>query len=313
MEQPHATLFNRETAKQQISDNLSQQLNVLQDVANYGSNLIVRAFVSSDRNMPAIITCYVFLKQVVSMVDAVEVLLSQGAGHAAHLAARSAFEASLYIDYILEGDSELRANRFYVADIREQQRWARMLVSGTSEAAALDELRKSIDAGSLSGDPVHSATAAAMLSESDRVLGQKGLAEIVTQFEAARGRRKYDVQWYSLDGLANARQLAKYLNRLAEYEIFYSRGSQVMHTGTYKDHVRFVDGQVHATPIRHVLDFSHLVHHVLIVALHSYRRVVERYRSGEVNALAEYYRKNWQQAMLQPPKINHEFTPTSPM
>ena len=282
----------------------------LRDVANYGSNLIVRAFVSSPRDMAAIVACYVFLKQIVAMVDAVHVLLSEGAGYASHLPARSAFEASLYLHYVIENDSERRAKRYYVADIREQKGWARKLIAGTPEAEELEELRKSIDVESFLGDPESTSVANSMLQDAARVLGQPELLAIDAEFDAIRRGRKRDVAWYALDGIPNIRQLAKHLGRLAEYETFYSRGSQAMHSGTYKDHVRFIDNQLHAIPIRHIMDFNHLIQSVLIVAVSSMRRVVERYRSGEINDLNRRYLTEWREAMMHTPTVNYKFNAT---
>lgn len=113
-ESPHPAILNREEAQGHAREHFSPQLALLRDLANYGSNLVIRAFNSSPKKMEDAVICGVLLKQIVAMLDAVEVLLSAGVAQAAFLPARAAFEASLYLDWILLGDSERKAQCYIV-------------------------------------------------------------------------------------------------------------------------------------------------------------------------------------------------------
>ena len=73
----------------------SKHIDLLVDLANYGSNLIPRVYDSSNKKLEDIVVIGVLLKQVVSMIDAVEILVSNGAVGPANLQARAAFESSL--------------------------------------------------------------------------------------------------------------------------------------------------------------------------------------------------------------------------
>ena len=103
-EKPFDPLLHRELHIHDVQENFSQQLLLLRDVVNYGTNLIPAAFNSSDRALVDIVVIPVLLKQLVSMLDAYEVLVSNACVPASVLHYRSAFEASLYIDFILSGD-----------------------------------------------------------------------------------------------------------------------------------------------------------------------------------------------------------------
>src|SRR5690349_613502 len=107
-EQPHA-LLDREAAIRDVARALGKHLELLRDMTNYGSNLVVRAYHSSPMGMSDLVVCGVLLKQVVAMLDSVEVLLSAGTAHGAHLPARAAFEASAYLEWILVSDSDRKA------------------------------------------------------------------------------------------------------------------------------------------------------------------------------------------------------------
>ena len=139
-ETPHPAILNREEVKAVALQHFAKQTELLRDLANYGSNLIVRAFDSSPKKMAEVVVCGVLLKQVVAMVDAAEVLLSAGCGHASFLPARTAFEASIYIDWIFAGDSERRATRYVVANYRDERLWASRVIPGTAEEIAFTKI-----------------------------------------------------------------------------------------------------------------------------------------------------------------------------
>lgn len=308
-ETPHQTLLNRETTRVQISKNFGPQLDVLRDVVDYGSNLIFRAFASSERDMVAIVTCFVFLKQIVAMTDSIEVLLKEGAGHACHLPVRSAFEASLYLHYIVEGDSAKRAYRYYAANLREQANWAKKLTPGTPESEQLQALQESVGISTPFPSEVLEA-ATASLEEVERILRQPHLATAEAELAAAKKRGNRHPSWYSMEGHTTLRKLAIHLSQLVEYETFYARGSQVIHTGSYRDHVRFVDQEIQVHPIRHVMDFTGVMQAVFAVTVATYRRVIVRYRSGEIDAFTTKYRNDWQKVFMELPTVKYEFNAT---
>jgi hypothetical protein len=61
-------------------------------ISQTSSNLIIRAFESSSKQMADVVLFEVLLKQVVAMIDAVEVLLSAGIAQPAYLPSRAAID-----------------------------------------------------------------------------------------------------------------------------------------------------------------------------------------------------------------------------
>lgn len=305
-DQPNVNLLNRERAKADVSAHLMPQLVAIRSLVDYGSHLIERALAAEPQGVGNVIANGVFLKQVVAMADAVEVLLAEGSAYACHLPARGAFEASLYLDYLLEKDTERRALRFYVGDVRDQLTWARKAIPGTLESVAQEALERSI--GAVGDRTDRETTARRALEERLAHLAKPNLKSIDEEFSARRGKAKFDPPWYSLDGIQSVRSLAKHLNRLAEYETFYSRGSQIMHAGTYRDHLNVLSGgEVAFIPIRHVSDMSALLRSVFTVTLASYSKVVETYLSEEAEAVRELYVRKWREPFIGMPNINVEY------
>jgi hypothetical protein len=256
--------------------------------------------------MAEVIAIGVHLKQ---MVDAVEVLLSAGCGHAAFLPARTAFEASVYADWIMESDSDRRATRYLVGNYRDERLWAVRATLGTIEEKAMSQVTALLGFNVHSNRPALATEAAKHLVEVNRVLSQASLKAIDQEFDAARGKRKKrrDVEWYELDGLASIRQVAEKVGRLPEYTFLYSKGSQVTHTGSYKDQIRFKKGEVRFLPVRHVADVNMLLNSVCSSVFASYRKILERYRPGEVSAFGKKYLEDWREPFQNVTRVKYNF------
>lgn len=306
-ETPHPAILNREEVTAVAEQHFSKQTELLRDLANYGSNLVIRAFDSSPKKMAEIVVCGVLLKQVVAMVDAAEVLLSAGCGHASFLPARTAFEASIYIDWIFDGDSERRATRYIVGNYRDERLWTSRVTPGTAEEIAFTKIAQFLGVDIHANRPELVGEAASHLSEINRILAQPSLASVDQEFIAARGKRKRDPEWYELDGLQSIRQVAEKVGRLPEYEFFYSKGSQVAHTGTYKDHVRFVDGQVRFKPIRHLADVNMLLNFIVSICVGTFKKTLDRYRPGETVAFAKKYLEDWRDPFMNAVPVKYNF------
>lgn len=69
-------ILNREEPVEALNKHFKDALNLILNVVDYGTNLIPRCFKSSDRKLEDIITLAVLLKQIVSMLDGLEVLVS---------------------------------------------------------------------------------------------------------------------------------------------------------------------------------------------------------------------------------------------
>jgi hypothetical protein len=307
-ESPHPAILSREEPRAVAEQHLAKQMALLRDLANYGSNLVIRAFDSSPKKMAEVVTCGVLLKQIVAMVDSAEVLLSAGCGHAAFLPARTAFEASIYADWILKSHSEIRATRYIVGNYRDERLWANRVIPGTKEQQAMSRVAAMLGLDVHAARPTLSTNATIHLAEVNRILAQPELQKVDQEFTALRGKRSRDPEWYELDGGPRSiREMAERVERLPEYEFFYSKGSQVAHTGTYKDHVRFKSGQVRFLPIRHLGDVNLLLNFVGAVAIGSYKKVLERYRPGELPAFRTKYLEDWRDAYQNVTAVKYNF------
>lgn len=132
-EEENKLILDRKESMELVEIHFKDQIQLLQEIVNYGTNLIPRCVKSSKREMHDIFILIVLLKHVVAMIDSVEIQISQGSILGANLPARSLFETSLYIDWILKKDTKRRANQYYVWHLRQNRRWIKRMIEGDIE------------------------------------------------------------------------------------------------------------------------------------------------------------------------------------
>lgn len=302
-------LLDREIAVAEVRDIYSKHIEVLVDMINYGSNLIARAFDSSKKKMEDIIVIVVLLKHIVSMIDAIQVLASQGIVNPAYPALRSAFEASLYIDWILKSDARKKAEYYYVSNLRNIKLWTLRYLHGTKEnidySRFIDEIRDYLEPQILTKEQEFDAKN--QVKEIDRILNQKGFSEINNEFEKQMNKKTgIDKSWYKLLGINSIMKLAQNLNRLTEYSLYYSRGSEFTHVASYRNHVKFKDGKISFIPIRYLEDMQSILQGAMSICITSYISIINHYRYGERKNLGLKYKNDWRDLYQKIPTITYQ-------
>jgi len=306
-EQEFTALLDRDKIVADIRQHLRPWTDLVQDVVNYGSNLIPRCFTSSERDLKDAIVLAILLRQVVAMLDAVDVLLSNGAAHAAQLQVRALFEASVYLEWILQGDSGKKASYYYVHNLRRKRLWASRTQQGSAESSEFIAMMN--NSGLPVDDKLHEA-GRQQIEEIDRVLSQPELSAINADFEQNRKGKRNDPAWYVPLGQRSFRTIAKAVGRESEYTIFYSGASEVMHTSSYDPHVKVGKGELTFEPIRSLEGIQNVFRFSVGLAFRTFRRVLEEYRAGELAAFSRKYLEKWQKEFLNFPEIKYEMQAT---
>lgn len=299
-------IIDRERHERDAKQYLSKHIELLIDLVNYGSYLIPRVFDASNKKLADIVVIGILLKQVISMMDAVEVLISKGAVSAAILHTRTAFEASLYIDWILKGESDKKAKYYYVSNLRNQRLWALRFKRGTKEeqifSEAFQHLEKYIETIDIKDIEIK---AGEELAKINALLAQNRWNEIDKEFEEKKKGRGVEVYWYKMFGIGSIRQLAKEVGRLAEYDLFYTRSSEIMHSASYRDHIQFGKGTVTFEPIRQLKDINLVLRFITLTAIVCYISILKHYRYGELSHFRRKYKQDWRDEFLNIPNISY--------
>jgi hypothetical protein len=199
----------------------------------------------------------------------------------------------------LFSDTDRKAKCYIVSNYRDERSWAFKVIQGTPEEAAFGQLAKSIGLDIHAKRPTIASEAKKHLAEVNQILAQADFKAIDAEFDNKRGKRKIDPEWYELVGAKSIRQVADAVGRLVEYELFYSKGSQITHSASYKDHICFTKSRVHFKPIRHLEGIDVLIIFTVCIAIRLFQSVLGYYRPDELKAFSEKYKEDWRVAFLE--------------
>jgi hypothetical protein len=302
-ESPHPNLLDRALSEKHVADLYKKQVWLLTDLANYGSNLVVRSLVSSERELRDLVVCGVLLKQFTSMIDAIDLLVRGGASYAAYLPARAALEASLFIEWILVSDGEKKAAYYFVGNQRRERTWALRVQKGTKEAKDFLKDMGRIGQDLLDSRPSLEGVGKSAAEQLTRILSDPSFEAVNRVFDEARKTKLHDADWYKLLGKRSLRAIALELHRIPEYELIYAKGSEVIHSGSYKEQLQFKKNAATLKPIRYPADLSTFLTMVFSTAIYTYQRVLGFYRRPELADFERRYIAEWREPYLNMPRV----------
>ena len=142
-DKPLEGILHRDYRKAENADQLRLLSKLFTKMVNYGTHAIGRSVKSRDNKPHESFLAILFYRHIIEMFDAVEVLISQSIFEPISLQLRSSFEALLYMQYILEDDTQRRSRSYFYVKGMETSRW-RKIFKPSSEARKriLAELEK---------------------------------------------------------------------------------------------------------------------------------------------------------------------------
>ena len=307
MDTPFEALLHRRLHTHDVNTHFSEQLAMVHDIVNYGSNLVPSCFASSAKSLGDVIAITVLLKQVIAMLDSIEVLLANACVPVSWLQVRALFEASVYLDFLLSGEKDQKAEFYYVANVRRELRWTKITQphdpERTSFANSLGDFADILEQEAESIQEIGEH----QMQNIERFLEKEPWASRNQRFEELRGNRSYDVNWYVPFGHHSFRQLSDAVGRLHEYALIYSTSSAKIHGSDYKPHVKFAKNSINLEPIRNLSDIATVLNFSLTAVLRSYERTLREYRPGQIQEFKRRYTRDWQEPFnaIQTVKYTH--------
>jgi hypothetical protein len=308
---PYAALLNRQEASANIARYFPEIPEMLASLVDYGTYLIPRCLESSAKKLRDLVALGVLAKQSVVMLDGSQLLLKEGAVQPSALQLRALFEVSVYIDWMLNKDSDERAVAYYTWNLRRQRTWVRRAVTGSAEAIALE---KDMSGLTLSGRPQTEQVqkeASSQLAEIERLLESTDYNTMNALFDSRRGTRPFDPEWYApllpKSPKPSLASLCRDLGRIAEYRIIYELGSESMHSSRSDIHLRVIDGKTILRPLRDLTDIGLVAQLTMGEAMHIYISLLDHYRPQERENFSRKYQETWRTIYLSPKSVKYEY------
>ena len=303
-EEPHKILLDRDLYSVLIREYFSDSLSLLEEMVNYGSNLVPRCFVSSEKKISDVVIVLNFLKQGVSLLDSIHILAAKGSTIPCFISLRSLFEISVYLDWIFQKDTEKRGSLYFVWNIRKKLYWTLSVKKGTPEHEAHKmHMSDSSTGAELKGVDEKLIDAEIALLRSK--LSAPECKLINQEFEKLKNGLK-DREWYLPGGVNNFREMAKAVKREGQYKVFYSSFSTITHGLAFDEQVSFSEEKVFFEPIRNLTRIDEVFRHAFNFAMCIYRSALTHYRPAELEAFNKKYVNEWRQRFLLLKKVEYK-------
>ena len=309
-ENPHTGLLDRTLFRQQIAETFAEQLLLLEQLVNYGTNLIVRSFESSEKDIPEVVVILSFLKHAVTSLDAIHILAKEGSTLACQPHMRSLMEINLYLKWIFMKDYQRRGTAYRVWEIRRQRYWYRCYLDGTREQKAnMQHMKGELTEGL--EPPLTQEQLREFIEEEDAKPQTPELREVNELFNEKVSKSGKDRDWYVPFGVSDLRTMAVEVDKnigVGEegmYKLLYSHYSNTVH-GLSMDHQWHFDealGQVIFDHIRTVESLDEVFQMAFSYTFMLYRKILNEYRPGEIGAYNRRYVAEWRDASINIPKV----------
>jgi len=289
---PLESILYRDFAKVQAKEIIDLACPLLQELANYATNALVRCASSAKGQANEDLAVLFLYRHVIEMTDGIEVLISQSCAIPAIPLVRSSFEALLSIEYIAESDSKYvtRSLSWLASYARTRLRLYESLDPSTDMGQQFRESLqkdKTIQHFAMP-DPGKTQKAIANMK---KLLARTQFEIIEQEFGRLKSSKKGQPEWYSLfGGPSNLRDLARHLKRHAQYDFLYRVWSRTTHAQDFSPFIeRTCEGQGTIRGLRDPSGLKDVANFGSYFTLEATRTMLKRFRPGE--GIAPWYLK----------------------
>lgn len=294
-DEPFLQILDRHTAMvhARLHD---EHLGLLEDLVNYGSLLLPRAYHSSQKSIAEGMILFHLAREVVIQVDALHVLLINGCVPGTSSVCRSLVEKSHLLFWSLKEDTDLKMKHLFVGGLRSALHGPKTVLTGHKEHESLSAVQKL----SLQ-DSALEKQAKAELAKLNQRLSLPDVRSINASFDSSSAKQGYDPSWTKVYCASNskcknsgsARGIAKELEKLDEYQVYYADFSSATHGQDLLSSISLKGCDLIVKNIRDGAEFVNVFHLAMNSAIEVYKTLIEHYRPGEIDNFARKYTDEW--------------------
>jgi hypothetical protein len=240
-------------------------------------------------------------RNAVTAIDGAVTLMAAGALGAAHLQVRSLLETRWGLSLALQ-DPGKWGRHLYVASRRTDRQQSLRNVPGTPEYAAYSAAHQLLQSNGAA--TVFSAQEAQELADAiGRILAKPENAAVNALFETAATAGREPHWFFDGPGTNTIRSLAKRAGSEGDYLSVYRDLSDQVHAGRFSSHLKRDDQGYSLSHVRSPEGFRGLYILVLALTADCCRKVIDRYRPGELDVFMTRYATNWRASFKNTPEV----------
>jgi hypothetical protein len=288
--EPLTDLLDRDLSKAAAKDIIENDSALLREIVNYATNAWARCAGSAKGEENEDIASTSLYYHMIEMTDGIEALVSEQCIVPAVPLLRSSFEANMSLEYIFEADYVDRSLAWLVQDVRRRIALYESMDPSTERGKqaqsiiAHDDVGRGVDFSGVGSTKEN-------VDRLERLLKRQQFEKVIQEYDRLRSKRERNPQWYRLFGSSrNLHDLARHLNKGAQYEFLYRHWSEVTHATTFQRIIVHDDSGI--SGVRRMRDPSYLGDGSSIDAsllLGATRSMLARFRQGEETSVKKWY------------------------
>ena len=277
---PLKALLNRDMAVAENRELIDKWSPYLESLVNYATYLYMRCEKSLDNETGTPLSLFMLFYFIIQAADGIQALVSRCCFDAAIPIARSLWEGTLQMEWMLKSDFERRSAAYLALYYKGIHDFNESLDPNTERGKNIRAKRKKYlyqtDIPLLDEPPPDLQNQQTQIR---KMLCKPKFKEVLDAFSAgSRGSRK----WYSVDdGPLNLEQLANKLDRAIEYDTLYRHFSDLAHGADVGRALTAHEGRLYHAPMRSTS------HHDLVCLtassglIQAIKWIADRYRQEE--------------------------------
>jgi hypothetical protein len=281
-------ILNRDLSRVNAKHLIDRDCPLLDEIVNYGTNLYMRVTHGMQDILSASGVPLLIYLNVLEMTDATSELLRESVVTPAIPVIRTTFESTLALEYIFKADTENRAHAWLVGYLTEQIEWTNMVLGTEKGGQQFQQAMKTDSVAATISLAPYEALAKKQKADFETALNKLELAAALAQRNTLAAKNPFPNWYTSFGGPAKLRQLAKVLDREAQYLVLYKYFSGVSHAQNLR---RFLSRKGSPDPlvrlIRDSSEFEALARLAIAYALRCTRLVSTAH--GETQQYATWY------------------------
>lgn len=225
----------------QIDQHFCQQVKLLEELVDYGVQLLMRALESCEDEPAQHMILTVLFRQALVASDAAHILITAGAIDAVHLQLRALMEARWGLILALREPGKW-GRHLHVASLHEQRSWTLQSIPGTAEYAANQEARNLVAKYDGAVQPAEEAVA--YRDALNSILERDVYKQMSEGFDSYAVRKHRPPPWYFDPSVGREQQLtsiwklASEVGAAGEYKSIYRHASYFTHGGYSGTHLK---------------------------------------------------------------------------
>jgi hypothetical protein len=278
--EPLESILYRDLTIAQARPVIDVAVPLLEELVNFGTHALVRCATSAQGGEDEDVAAMSLYRHIIEMTDGVAVLLSHSCAYASIPLVRSAFEALISIDYIIESDATYvtRSLSWLAGYMHQRIQMYELLDPATTRGQGFQHAMSTDDYVQSIPLP-EKADIDAAIANLRGLLAMPQFSAIDNDLNALQGRR----HWYRLYGGPNdLRELAHCVGKSALYDFMYRYWSRVSHAEDFGAFLaKAADGQGTIGPIRDPNEMKNSANFAATVFLSATIAMIRKFRPGE--------------------------------